>query len=77
MTEGQAAASGHKQDDFSLQIRGLYTGPPPEGDVGQGLLFHTDRGDISAFKHCLVNCCVRTSFVKIHGPARLCTKSRS
>ena len=21
------------------------------------------------FKHCLVNCCVRTSFVKIHDPA--------
>ena len=51
MTEGQAAASGHKQDDFSLQIRELYTGPPPEGDVGQGLLFHTDRGDISAILH--------------------------
>lgn len=51
MAEEQALGSGDNQDDFSLQIRELYTGPPPEGDVGQGLLFHTNRGDISAIYH--------------------------
>jgi dienelactone hydrolase len=51
MPEEQTAGSEDKQDDFSLQIRELYTGPPPEGDVGQGLLFHTNRGDIPAIYH--------------------------
>ena len=51
MAEEQAPGSGDTQDDFSLQIRELYTGPPPEGDVGQGLLFHTNGGDISAIFH--------------------------
>ena len=51
MPEEQTSASDDKQDDFSLKIRELYTGPPPEGDVGQGLLFHTNRGDIPAIFH--------------------------
>ena len=51
MPEEQAPGSGDKQDDFSLQIKELYTGPPPEGDVGQGLTFHTNRGDIPAILH--------------------------
>ena len=51
MAEQQGAGSGNRQDDFSLQIREVYTGPPPEGDVGQGLLFHTNRGDIASIFH--------------------------
>ena len=51
MPEEQAPGSGDKQDDSSLQIKELYTGPPPEGDVGRGLLFHTNRGDISGIFH--------------------------
>ena len=53
MPEEQASGSGDKQDDSSLQIkvREVYTGPPPEGDVGVGLLFHTTRGDIPAILH--------------------------
>ena len=51
MADEQATGPGDKQDEFSLQIRELHTGPPPEGDVGQGLLFHTDRGDVRAILH--------------------------
>ena len=34
-----------------IEIREVLTGPPPQGDVGKGLLLRTDRGDIAAILH--------------------------
>ena len=34
-----------------MQIHQVFTGPPPEGDLGQGLLFNTSRGDLPAIWH--------------------------
>ena len=51
MPEERTAGPGNSQDDAPMQIREVYTGPPPEGDVGQGLLFRTNRGDIAAIIH--------------------------
>jgi len=35
----------------SLQTQEILTGPPPEGDVGEGLIFRTNRGDLPAILH--------------------------
>lgn len=36
---------------FSIGIHDVRTGPPHEGDVGEGVLLCTDRGDIQAILH--------------------------
>ena len=51
MPEERTASPGNSRDDASIQIREVSTGPPPEGDVGQGLLFHTNRGDLAGIIH--------------------------
>ena len=51
MPEGQTGSREENQEARSLQIMEVYSGPPPEGDVGQGLLFHTNQGDIPAIFH--------------------------
>ena len=51
MPEGQTGSREENQEAGSLQIMEVYSGPPPEGDVGQGLLFHTNQGDIPAIFH--------------------------
>jgi len=37
--------------DAAMTIQGVLTGPPHEGEVGEGLLFRTSRGDIPAILH--------------------------
>src|SRR5918996_859711 len=34
-----------------ISIRQVLDGPPPEGDLGKGLVFRTNRGDIPAILH--------------------------
>src|SRR5262245_2609989 len=36
---------------FAIGIHDVLTGPPYEGELGEGLLFRTDRGDIQAILH--------------------------
>jgi len=36
---------------FAIGIRDVRTGPLPEGQLGEGLLLRTDRGDIQAILH--------------------------
>lgn len=36
---------------FSIGIHDVLTGPPHEGELGEGLLLRTDRGDIQAIMH--------------------------
>src|SRR3989442_12099356 len=36
---------------FSIGIHDVLTGPPREGELGEGLLLRTDRGDIQAIMH--------------------------
>ena len=36
---------------FSIGIHDVRTGPPHEGELGEGLLLRTDRGDIQAILH--------------------------
>jgi pimeloyl-ACP methyl ester carboxylesterase len=36
---------------FSIGIHDVRTGPPHEGELGEGLLLRTDRGDIQAIMH--------------------------
>ena len=36
---------------FAISIHDVRTGPPPEGQLGEGLLLRTDRGDIQALLH--------------------------
>src|SRR5712692_5180107 len=36
---------------FSIGIHNVLTGPPHEGELGDGLLLRTDRGDIQAIIH--------------------------
>jgi len=36
---------------FAIRIHDVRTGPPPEGQAGEGLLLRTDRGDLQAILH--------------------------
>jgi predicted alpha/beta hydrolase len=36
---------------FAISIHDVRTGPPPEGQLGEGLLLRTDRGDLQAILH--------------------------
>jgi alpha/beta superfamily hydrolase len=36
---------------FAISIHDVRTGPPPEGQLGEGVLLRTDRGDIQAILH--------------------------
>ena len=36
---------------FTIGIHDVLTGPPHEGELGEGLLLRTDRGDIQAILH--------------------------
>src|SRR5215813_10014009 len=36
---------------FAIGIHDVLTGPPHEGQLGEGLLLRTDRGDIQAILH--------------------------
>lgn len=45
--EGQRPAS----TELSMKIEDIVTGPPPQGDVGEGLRFRTDRGDLDGILH--------------------------
>jgi hypothetical protein len=36
-----------------ISIREVLGGPPHEGDLGKGLLFRTNRGDIPAILFCM------------------------
>ena len=48
-------SSGHGQRptpaELSMKIEDVLTGPPPQGDVGEGLRFRTSRGDVNAILH--------------------------
>ena len=37
--------------DASIQIHGVDTGPSHEGDVGAGIILHTNRGDVQGILH--------------------------
>ena len=37
--------------DLSMKIEDIVTGPPPQGDVGEGLRFRTSRGDLNGILH--------------------------
>jgi hypothetical protein len=39
---------------FAIGIHDVLTGPPHEGQLGEGLLLRTDRGDIQAILHPVV-----------------------
>jgi len=52
MTSQADSDSGKGPDDrFRINVKGLVKGPPHEGDLGDGLLFQTTRGDIQAILH--------------------------
>ena len=34
-----------------LEVQQLQTGPPHEGDIGEGLVFRTDQGDLKGILH--------------------------
>ena len=36
---------------FAIRIHDVRTGPPSEGELGEGVLLRTDRGDIQAIVH--------------------------
>jgi hypothetical protein len=36
---------------FAIGIHDVRTGPPHEGELGEGVLLRTDRGDIQAILH--------------------------
>jgi alpha/beta superfamily hydrolase len=36
---------------YGLELQGVSAGPPHEGDVGEGLVFHTDQGDLKGILH--------------------------
>lgn len=39
------------EERYRINIRDLAKGPPHEGDLGDGLMFHTDRGDLRGILH--------------------------
>ena len=45
--QGQTPAS----TELSMKIEDIVTGPPPQGDVGEGLRFRTTRGDLDGILH--------------------------
>ena len=36
---------------FAISLHDVRTGPPYEGELGEGVLLRTDRGDIQAILH--------------------------
>ena len=48
-------ASGHGQGatpaELAMKIEDVRTGPPPEGDLGEGLQISTSRGDLNGILH--------------------------
>ena len=36
---------------FAIRIHDVRTGPPSEGELGEGMLLRTDRGDLQALWH--------------------------
>ena len=52
MTEKlEAGSGGESSKDTAMSIVEVLTGPPRDGDLGEGLLFRTNRGDIAAILH--------------------------
>jgi dienelactone hydrolase len=51
MVEGSMAQDRRIWEALALQTLKVETGPPHEGDTGQGLVIHTDRGQVRAILH--------------------------
>ena len=51
MVEDPWMSARKSPDGLVPRIEGVRTGPPHEGDTGQGLVFDTDQGEVSAILH--------------------------